>query len=162
MSLNTSPLSGSKSTSSSLPKLTKLGGGLSKSGSTLPKLGSSGLKSLTLPKKKDAFPEANSEKEALKPDETPVAKEAEKQGKMLNIGVCNRYHKSVSVLQWQYPTLYHTKVKIAIPISIIYRFFGYVFCFLSFSRFRCLSCLCAYTARQSCHGDIWICLHSYD
>ena len=78
MSLNTSPLSGSKSTSSSLPKLTKLGGGLSKSGSTHPKLGSSGLKSLTLPKKKDASPEANSEKEALKPDETPVAKEAEK------------------------------------------------------------------------------------
>ena len=76
MSLNTSPLSGSKSTLSSLPKLTKLGGGLSKSGSTLPKLGSSGLKSLTLPKKKDAPAEANSENKAIKPEETTVAEKA--------------------------------------------------------------------------------------
>ncbi len=28
-----------------------------------------------------------------------MAKEAEKQGKILNIGVCNRYHKSVEILR---------------------------------------------------------------
>lgn len=41
-----------------------------------------------------------------------MAKEAEKQGKMLNIGVCNRYHKSVEMLeelnkQGRFGNLYH-------------------------------------------------------
>lgn len=41
-----------------------------------------------------------------------MAKEAEKQGKMLNIGVCNRYHKSVEMLEemnrnGEFGNLYH-------------------------------------------------------
>ncbi len=42
-----------------------------------------------------------------------MANEAEKQGKMLNIGVCNRYHKSVEMLaelnaQGKFGNIYHT------------------------------------------------------
>ena len=66
MSLNTSPLSGSKgaASGSGLPKLTKLGTGLSKNNSGLPKLGSSGLSPLNKPLKKKDAPSDDAAKDA--------------------------------------------------------------------------------------------------
>ena len=71
-----------------------------------------------------------------------MAKEAEKQGKMLNIGVCNRYHKSVETLrEWieegKFGNIYH------------------VYC--SFRDFRCIPGLGgAFTTKKESGGGVLI------
>ena len=71
-----------------------------------------------------------------------MAAEAEKQGKMLNIGVCNRYHKSVETLrEWveagKFGNLYH------------------VYC--SFRDFRCIPGLGgAFTTKKESGGGVLI------
>ena len=71
-----------------------------------------------------------------------MAKEAEKQGKMLNIGVCNRYHKSVEMLREQieegkFGNVYH------------------VYC--SFRDFRCIPGLGgAFTTKKESGGGVLI------